>query len=217
MTVLLLLAPGTPMLFQGQEFWSSTPFDYFADHEPELSARVREGRQTFLTQFPSFIGEAISQALRAPDDQSTFDACHIDWSERNQNKEALSLHRDLLALRRNDPVFSAQCKGAIDGAVIGPEAFLLRYFGERGDDRLLVINLGRDLTQQSLAEPLVAPPHGRMWREIFSSENPAYGGGGSPVFENAARWRIPGHTAIALAAMPESDDASLTLAAQANR
>jgi maltooligosyltrehalose trehalohydrolase len=182
-----------------------------------LSARVREGRQSFLTQFPSLNTEAIFLTLRAPGDLRTFEDCRLDWSERNRNSEALSLHRDLLALRRNDPVFSAQCYGAVDGAVIGPEAFLLRYFGERGDDRLLVINLGRYLTPQSLAEPLVAPPHGRMWREIFSSENPAYGGGGSPIFQNAARWRIPGHTAIALAAMPESDEASLTLAEQAHR
>ena len=217
MTTLLLLAPGTPMLFQGQEFWSRTPFDYFADHEPELSARVREGRQSFLRQFPSLNAEAISQALRAPGDLRTFADCRLDWSERNRNNEALSLHRDLLALRREDPIFAAQCYGAIDGAVIGPEAFLLRYFGERGDDRLLVVNLGRDLTPRSLAEPLAAPPHGRRWGEIFSSENPAYGGGGSPIFENSARWRIQGHTAIALAAMPASHDASLTLEAQAHR
>ena len=36
MTALLLLAPNTPLLFQGQEFGASSPFLYFADHEPEL-------------------------------------------------------------------------------------------------------------------------------------------------------------------------------------
>jgi maltooligosyltrehalose trehalohydrolase len=53
MTALLLLSPGTPMLFQGQEFAASTPFLYFADFEPELAAAVRKGRGEFLTQFPS--------------------------------------------------------------------------------------------------------------------------------------------------------------------
>lgn len=205
------------MLFQGQEFWSRTPFDYLADDEPELSARVREGRRSFLTQFPSLNAEAISKALRTPGNLRTFEDCRFDWSERNRTNEALSLHRDLVALRREDPIFAAQCYGAIDGAVIGAEAFLLRCFGERGDDRLLAINLGSDLTPESLAAPLVAPPQGRMWSEIFSSQNPAYGGSGSPVFEKSARWRIPGYTAIALVAMPESDEASLTLAAQAHR
>ncbi len=45
MTALLLLAPGTPMLFQGQEFAASAPFVYFADHRPELASRsLRAGR-----------------------------------------------------------------------------------------------------------------------------------------------------------------------------
>src|SRR5207237_4505733 len=43
LTALLLLQPQTPMLFQGQEFGASTPFLYFADHEPELARKVAEG------------------------------------------------------------------------------------------------------------------------------------------------------------------------------
>ena len=53
MTAYLLLAPGTPMLFQGQEFSSSSPFLYFADHDAELAAAVKTGRAEFLRQFPS--------------------------------------------------------------------------------------------------------------------------------------------------------------------
>ena len=45
LTALLLLAPGTPLLFQGQEFGASSPFYFFADHEPELRRLVRDGRQ----------------------------------------------------------------------------------------------------------------------------------------------------------------------------
>jgi maltooligosyltrehalose trehalohydrolase len=41
LTALLLLGPGTPMLFQGQEFASSSPFLYFADHKPDLAAKRR--------------------------------------------------------------------------------------------------------------------------------------------------------------------------------
>src|SRR5262249_4896096 len=44
LTTLLLLAPGTPMLFQGQEFAASSPFFYFADHPPELAKLVHQGR-----------------------------------------------------------------------------------------------------------------------------------------------------------------------------
>ena len=53
MTALVLLMPGTPLLFQGQEFWASAPFRFMADHEPELAEAVRTGRREFLSQFPS--------------------------------------------------------------------------------------------------------------------------------------------------------------------
>ena len=52
MTALLLLAPATPMLFQGQEFGASNPFLFFADHEPRLAEAVREGRATFPGTIP---------------------------------------------------------------------------------------------------------------------------------------------------------------------
>ena len=50
---LLLLGPSTPMLFQGQEFAATTPFNYFADHNPELSRLVNAGRLEFYKQFRS--------------------------------------------------------------------------------------------------------------------------------------------------------------------
>ena len=52
-TALLLLMPGTPMLFMGQEFCSTAPFLYFADHDPDLARLVREGRADSLRQFRS--------------------------------------------------------------------------------------------------------------------------------------------------------------------
>ena len=52
MTALLLLGPGTPMLFQGQEFAASTPFLYFADHDPELArSRARRGAASSSRSF----------------------------------------------------------------------------------------------------------------------------------------------------------------------
>src|SRR5262249_35903555 len=50
-TALMLLGPGTPMLFQGQEFAASGPFLFFADHRSELNAQIRQGRAEFLSQF----------------------------------------------------------------------------------------------------------------------------------------------------------------------
>ena len=86
---------------------------------------------------------------------------------------AMQLHRDLLRLRREDAVFAAQRADRIHGAVIAGEAFLLRYFGENGDDRLVLVNLGRDLDWRPIAEPLLVPPAGRTWQLLWSSEDPA--------------------------------------------
>jgi maltooligosyltrehalose trehalohydrolase len=77
---------------------------------------------------------------------------------------------------------------------------LLRFFGEAGDDRLLLVNLGRDIERRSIPDPLVAPPERREWQLLWSSEDPAYGGGGTPPIETRARWRLPGHAAVVLAA-----------------
>ena len=65
-TALLLLGPQTPMLFQGQEFATSSPFLFFADHNPELSQLVRKGRAEFLAQFRSLDSSGHPALLRRP-------------------------------------------------------------------------------------------------------------------------------------------------------
>ena len=70
--------------------------------------------------------------------------------------------RDLLRLRRDDPVFRAQRPGGLDGAVLGPAAFVLRYFAAAGhdEDRLLLVNLGADLPLSAAPEPLARATRG---------------------------------------------------------
>jgi maltooligosyltrehalose trehalohydrolase len=198
MTALLLLAPGTPMLFQGQEFAASSPFLYFVDHEIDLAKLVREGRQEFLRQFESLRGPDAELSLIDPCDRRTFELCQLDMSERASHAEAYALHCDLIRLRREDKVFSSQRGDRIEGAVLGPEAFLLRFFGEKGDDRLLFFNLGCDFIWSPMAEPLVAPPTGSDWTILWTSENPCYGGSGTGQF-NTKFLRIPGHSAFVVA------------------
>jgi maltooligosyltrehalose trehalohydrolase len=185
------------MLFQGQEFAASAPFLYFADHNAELARLVRKGRTEFLTQFPSIATAEVTEALPDPGDRATFERCKLDFAERERHAEAYALHRDLLHLRREDPVFAAQGAHGIDGAVLGGTSFVLRFFGER-DDRLLLVNLGADLTLDVMPEPLLAPPLDKRWELVWSSEHPRYGGGGVVAPAAAAAWTLPGHTALVL-------------------
>jgi maltooligosyltrehalose trehalohydrolase len=194
LTALVLLGPETPMLFQGEEFASSRPFLYFADHPPELARLVRDGRGKFLAQFPSIAGRDVP----APEDPATFERCKLDPAERERNAEARALHRDLLRMRREDPVFRAQGEGGFDGAVLSSEAFVLRWFGGAAGDRLLVVNLGRDLELARVPEPLLAPLADRAWGVAWCSEDPRYGGHGFPPVTVDGAWRLPAECAVAL-------------------
>lgn len=210
MTALMLLMPGTPMLFQGQEFGATTPFLYFADHKPELAVNVRKGRAEFLRQFPTIATEAVTSRLAAPDAEETFRASKLDWAECDRHEHWRRLHADLIALRLGVPCFAPAAQADVDGAVLGPEAFAIRFFGgPDDDDRLLLVNLGVDLTRPSFAEPLLAPPSGFAWQLEWSSEAPEYGGNGTPAVIGPDGWNVLGHAAAVL--RPEkSDDRSGT-------
>jgi maltooligosyltrehalose trehalohydrolase len=200
MTALLLLGPQTPMLFQGQEFAANTPFFYFADHKPELAALVEQGRKAFMRQFPSIARPEVQARLPDPGDPQTFVRCKLDFADRQAHAEIYAVHQDLLRLRREDPVFRAQRAGALDGAVLGGTAFVLRFFGGGGDDRLLLVNLSSDLTLKPMPEPLLAPPAGRVWQLTWSSEDVRYGGSGTPPFDGDHPWTLPGHAALVMTA-----------------
>ena len=197
MTALLLLSPQTPMLFQGQEFAASSAFVFFADHDAELATTVRAGRLEFLKQFPSLTNPATQRRVADPGEHSSFESCRLDFSERERHQEAYALHRDLLSLRRKDPVIRAQ--RPVDGAVLADDLFVLRFFAKDGNDRLLLVNLGVDCSLAPVPEPLLASPAGLTWTLLWSSEDPSYGGYGAAPNEDESRWFIPGKAAFLLA------------------
>jgi maltooligosyltrehalose trehalohydrolase len=205
LTALMLLLPNVPMLFQGQEFSASAPFLYFADHSAALAATVREGRTVFISQFPSLAARERASRIEDPTDPATFVRCKLDWSERTTNAAALALHKDLIRLRREDPVIHRQLPRAIDGAVLADRAFVLRFFGDTLGDRLLVVNLGARIHADPIAEPLVAPPAHRVWQTVFSTDAPEYDGWGAPPIEfHDDGWWIPGESAALLSPSDDS-------------
>jgi len=203
LVALWLLAPQTPMLFQGEEFDSSSPFLFFADHHEELGKLVAGGRAEFLRQFPSMDNEATRRVLDSPSARATFDKCKLDAGERDRNVQTVRFYRDLLRLRRDDLAFAMQRGDRIHGTVLSGEAFALRFFCDAGD-RLVVVNLGVALHLESIADPIVAPPHGPHWRVISSTEDPAYGGDGACPVDGQDGWRIGGQQTTVLA--PPADE-----------
>jgi maltooligosyltrehalose trehalohydrolase len=204
MTGLLLLGPWVPLLFQGEEFGASTPFVFFTDvGDAALREAIRKGRFAFLAQFSSLATDGVQKQLPIPFDPSVFTRCKLDFSEREKNKELYDLHIDLLRIRREDSRFRELRPGSVDGAVLGPASFVLRYFsnGNR-DDRLLVINLGKRQALSPAPEPLLAPLPGMEWKTLWSSESTRYGGSGTETVATREHWTLPAETAVALRLVP---------------
>ena len=196
LTAIHLLAPQTPMLFMGQEYCASNPFLYFVDFGGhELGPKIQQGRQEFLSQFPSYASEEAKQSMFDPNDLMTFERSKLDRAESAAHGPVYRLYRDLLRLRREDLVFSSQSREAVDGAVLSPHAFVIRYFEETGHDRLVVINLGADLHFVPAPEPLLAPPPHGYWALLWSSDHPQYEGPGiiNPLTDEG--WHIPAESA----------------------
>ena len=96
-----LLAPFVPMLFQGEEWAASSPFQYFADHQDkELARLVSEGRKREFRAF-GWAPETIPD----PEDPRTYEASKLRWNEVNerQHAEMLEWYRALIRLRRTTP------------------------------------------------------------------------------------------------------------------
>jgi maltooligosyltrehalose trehalohydrolase len=98
---LVLTSPFVPLLFQGEEWGSESPFQYFTDHQDrELGRAVAQGRR-------SEFGAFGWQPDDVPDPQSpaTFERSRLDWSELSAPRHAsmLEWYRELIALRRAEP------------------------------------------------------------------------------------------------------------------
>jgi maltooligosyltrehalose trehalohydrolase len=101
---LLLTSPFVPLLFQGEEWGTATPFQYFTDHDDrQLGRLVSEGRRQEFATFGWHPDE-----IPDPQDPETFYRSKLDWAELGQSDHAdiLDWHRSLIALRRQMPALS---------------------------------------------------------------------------------------------------------------
>jgi len=142
--VLTMTAPGTPMLFQGEEWGASTPWQFFTSHpEPELGEATAKGR------IAEFAGMGWDESVVPdPQDPETFRRSKLDWSEASagDHTRLLELYRALARLRRARPELTDPSFASLGAELVGGEgadaahrAFRLR----RGAVEILV-NLTED-------------------------------------------------------------------------
>jgi maltooligosyltrehalose trehalohydrolase len=125
---LLLCGPSIPMLFQGEEFGATTPFQYFTNHsDPELGAAVSKGRRE---EFASFGWKPDD--VPDPQDISTFNASRLNWSEidRSPHRDLLKWYRSLIALRRATPALNNGNLNAVEVDFNEPDRWLVLYRGQ---------------------------------------------------------------------------------------
>ncbi|WP_114942857.1 malto-oligosyltrehalose trehalohydrolase [Microvirga calopogonii] len=115
---IFLLSPQIPLLFMGEEWTASTPFQFFVDFEsePDLAKAVRDGRRGEFKRFKAFTDPEMSQRIPDPTDRATFDRSRIEWeeAERSPHREVLSQTRHLLDLRQTEivPLLKSRYRGS---------------------------------------------------------------------------------------------------------
>ncbi len=133
---MLLTSPWTPMLFMGEEWGASTPWQYFTDHpDPDIAAATARGRRA---EFGSHGWDEAD--VPDPQDPATFARSRLDWSEidREPHARLLGWYRDLISLRRARPDLR---DAHLDRVEVDWDQKTGRFAMRRGDHRVLV-NLG---------------------------------------------------------------------------
>ncbi len=153
---LVLTAPFVPLLFQGEEWGASTPFQYFTDHEPELGRAVSAGRGQ---EFAAFGWDPAS--IPDPQEAATFERSRLDWSEpeREPHRSILQWYRALIRLRADTPELR---DGRLDQVAV--------HYHEK--QRWLVMNRGSISVAVNLAgQTRVVPLRNRGSRKLLMASD----------------------------------------------
>ena len=178
LSALLLLSPYTPLLWMGQEWAATTPFQYFTDHPPELGRLVTEGRRKEFGKFSVFADPAARERIPDPQAPSTFERSRLRWDEAERMPHAgvRALYRELIALRRAHPALRRRDRGSFAVTALGEHALALRRTAEDGRALLLVVSFQGPLSADLDAMEETRAPAG-SWTLRLSTEEARFGGG----------------------------------------
>lgn len=173
---LLVLSPYVPLLFMGEEYGETAPFQYFISHsDDDLVAAVRSGRRD---EFASFDWHDVPDAA----DETTFERSKVSWSLRDSERgqQLLGLYRDLLALRREEPMLRPDgCHHVVDHGAPGWITILRESSdsysrpGPPVEDALLAVF---NCSGEAVDVPIPGATD-RAWSMRLSTDASGYGGG----------------------------------------
>lgn len=175
----VITSPFIPLLFMGEEYGETNPFQYFIHHEsPELVEAVRSGRKKEF--------EAFFQGDEFPDPQSeeTFLKCKLDWTRpgAGQHKVLFSYYKKLIQLRKELPVLSEPHRSKMEILTYGEQRTIVTTrFGDR-HHALCIYNF-------SEKDQVIPMTDDREWSPVFYSAHNEWGGAkdGFPKVQNEVR------------------------------
>lgn len=175
---LTLLGPFTPMLFMGEEWAASTPWQFFTSHpEPELGRATAEGR---IAEFARMGWDP--DVVPDPQDPDTFRRSKLDWSEPSdgEHRRLLEFYRELAALRRERPGLTDPRFGRNSVELDGDAGWLVLHRG----DTAIVVNVGTG--------PATVPAAGSELLLSFTADASAVGA------PQGGHIEVPAHSVVVL-------------------
>ncbi len=176
-SALLCLVPFTPLIFMGQEWAASSPFQYFTDHEPKLGNLVTEGRREEFRGFAAFRDPAAREKIPDPQGEEALLQSKLRWEEIGRGRHAgtLRLYREFLQLRRRSVILRDRSWNNFH--VLEPIGGIVRLlFGKAGSEQCLIL---ADLAGGHRAPEL---DRTRVWNLLLSSNEKRFGGEDSIPF-----------------------------------
>ncbi|GAC1516836.1 MAG: malto-oligosyltrehalose trehalohydrolase [Gemmatimonadaceae bacterium] len=170
---LLLLSPYVPLLYMGEEYGETRPFQYFVSHgDPSLVEAVRNGRKK---EFAAF---GWGDAVPDPQSEETFRASKLDRARAQQSphRELRTLYADLLRRRRDEPALvpgAARTDVADGGGDVGWITMLMS--AAHGSRLLALFNVGPARQEIPLPTDVVERGH---WTLELATDDSRYGGRG---------------------------------------
>jgi maltooligosyltrehalose trehalohydrolase len=175
---LVLLAPGVPLLFMGEEYGDPAPFPYFIDHgDPELVKAVRQGRAREFAEL------ARTDRVLDPADEATFLAARLDRTLLNQSEHRArwDLHRALISVRQGNPALRRSARTSARAAASAGVVTLVR--AHPLDTVVVFFNVSELAAEAMLPSPPGgwAGGDGPPWQKLFDPGATDCGGSGETL------------------------------------
>jgi len=181
----MLVSPFVPLLFMGEEYGETAPFQYFVSHQDrDLIEAVRRGRKN---EFKAF---RWGEELPDPQDEGTFLRSRLNWELRKteKHKELLDFYRQLLRVRTQIRALASGEMSRVEAQALEEEKVLVLRRRADGQQALACFNFGENpaRVRLDLGE--------KSWRKMLSSRDEHWGGPGSSLPECLVSGRDPSLT-----------------------